>query len=396
METLRRTASLLIVLALAACAQSNALVPSASTPASAPVFLQPNDSGSALPGDSGSALPGAKLPCHFPELSKPQGTASCTIAIDVNVPPNANPTTPSSLLSGLHPADVASAYELPVSNAGQTVAVIDAYDDPNAESDLGVYRSAFGLPACTSANGCFRKVNKNGRTGSYPIPDAAWAQEIAVDVDMVSAVCPKCKILLVEANSASIANLGASVDTAVALGAKVVSNSYYALEWPGETAEDAHYRHAGIPVTVSAGDQAQTYYPAASPYVAAIGATTLRHGTTAWTETPWKYGGRGCSAYEKRPAFQAGAPCSKRAVVDVAAVGDPQTGVTVFSTLSGGWVVAGGTSVGAPIVAAAYALAGNARPLAYSYAHRGNFNDVPPAGYDLPTGIGSPKGVGGL
>jgi subtilase family serine protease len=396
--TIRRTAAALSILALAACAQSNALGPAGFTPSPASAHAQhrgmhPNEGGSALPGEGGSALPGAQLPCS---LSAAQGQASCTIAINVNIPPLSDATAPSSMIPGLHPSDLANAYALPVGNAGETVAVVDAYDDPTAESDLATYRAAFGLPACAGSTGCFQKVNEQGQAGSYPAANAAWSQEIALDLEMISAVCPNCSIVLVEANSASVDDLGASVDAAVALGAKAVGNSYYAAEWAGETAEDPHYHHAGVAITASAGDQASPFYPAASPYVLAVGGTTLRGSAGSWNETAWQYGGNGCSQYEKRPSFQNGVPCSTRAIADVAAVADPQTGVAVFSTQSGGWVVAGGTSVGAPLLAGAYALAANAHGPGFSYAHRSAFHDVAPAGYDLPTGLGSPNGVAGL
>ncbi len=396
---LRGLAASFCIFTLAACASSHALLPAggAAGPtvagSAAPRRAHSNEGGSALPGEGGNALPGATLPCSFSTM---QGQASCTIAVDVNVPPLNDPAAPSSMIPGLHPSDLTAAYALPSGNAGGVVAIVDAYDDPTAESDLGVYRSAFGLPACTSGNGCLRKVNQQGRNDTYPAFNAAWAQEIALDLEMVSAVCPACSIVLVEANSASIEDLGASVDTAAALGAKAVSNSYYAAEWAGEAAEDAHYRHAGVAITASAGDAAQPFYPAASPYVTAVGGTSLSGSGSSWSESPWAYGGQGCSAYEKRPPYQGGVPCSSRATVDVAAVADPQTGVAVFSTQSGGWIVAGGTSVGAPLIAAAYALSGRPDQPGYSYAHRSAFHDIAPAGYDLATGLGSPKGVAGL
>ena len=135
--------------------------------------------------------------------------------------------SPAATVSGYGPSDLASAYKLPTNlGSGETVAIVDAYDDPNAESDLATYRSQFGLPPCTTANGCFRKVNQNGGTSPLPAANAGWAAEIALDIDMVSAICPQCKILLVEANSPTIANLGTAVNTAVAQGAVAVSNSY--------------------------------------------------------------------------------------------------------------------------------------------------------------------------
>ena len=133
-----------------------------------------------------------------------------------------------------------SAYNLgnATDGSGQTVAIIDAFDDPNAESDLTVYRSQFGLPACTTANGCFRKVNQTGTASPLPTSDPGWAGEISLDVDMVSAICPNCHVLLVEASSANFADLGTAVNTAVTLGARFVSNSYGGAEYSGESGAD--------------------------------------------------------------------------------------------------------------------------------------------------------------
>jgi subtilase family serine protease len=406
---MKRTAAVVAFVALTACASPQASVPNVAVPSSpstttavssaaAPARrsnnARPANGAGALPGNGAGALPGATLPCS---VSTSQGEASCTIAINVNLPPISDASTPSNLIPGLHPSDLQSAYALPSQNHGETVAVIDAYDDPSAESDLAVYRSIFGMAPCTIGNGCLRKVNQSGQTGSYPAANAAWAQEVAIDLDMVSAACPNCSIVLVEANSSNVDDLGASVDTAVRLGARAVSNSYYAPEWPGETSEDVHYNHRGTAITVSSGDQASPFYPAASQYVTSVGGTSLSGSAGRWSETAWSYGGSGCSGYEARPKFQAsGVPCSTRATVDVAAVADPQTGVATFSTAAGGWVVAGGTSVGAPLIAAAYALSANNQGPAYSYAHKTGFHDIAPAGYDLATGLGSPNGVGGL
>ena len=353
----------------------------------------PGEGANALPGEGANALPGSQLACQF---SAQAGQASCTVAINVNVKALANPATPASEIPGLHPIDLQNAYGFAAHSANGTVAIVDAYDDPAVESDLAVYRTAFGLPACTSSSGCFRKVNQSGIGGSYPSFDPGWSQEIALDVEMVSAVCPTCKILLVEANSASLDDLGASVDTAAALGAAAISNSYYAFEWAGENSEDAHYHHPGVAITASSGDAAEAFYPASSPYVTSVGGTSLSGSANAWNESPWTYGGRGCSAYETAPAWQGETSCTTRSTVDVAAVADPQTGVAVFDAAAGGWIVAGGTSVGAPLVAAAYLLSGNPQSAAFSYAHPGDFHDIPPAGYDLATGLGSPRGVAGL
>ena len=348
----------------------------------------------ALPGTTPHALPGATLGC---DLTFEVDQANCTIAINTGIPPISSATTPSSLLPGLHPADLRGAYALPSQNAGMKVAIVDAYDDPSAAADLAAYRTAYGLPACTSANGCFQKLNEQGAATSYPAVNPGWDEEISLDLDMVSAVCPNCKILLVEANSPSFDDLGKSVNRAVALGARVVSNSYYGAEWSGETAYDTYYKHSGVAITVSAGDQQSSFYPAASPYVTAVGGTSLSGSAGSWKESAWTYTGQGCSPYEPKPSWQGNNLCQgKRSAVDVAAIADPQTGVSMYDSTAGGWLVAGGTSVGAPIVAAAYALSANPQGPAYSYAHPAYFHDILPAGYDLPTGLGSPKGVGGL
>ena len=400
---LRRSILILALLGLAGCGGGGGtLPPAAAHPAAASRSAAdtatglpgdtatglPGDTATGLPGDTATGLPGAQLAC----APVPQnGQASCTIAINLHVAPLTDPNTPASLIPGLHPADLQRAYGLSSAGSGGTVAVVDAYDDPLAEADLAIYRAAFGLPACTSANGCLRKIDQHGGS-AYPAPNAAWAQEIALDLDMVSAACPSCAIVLVEANSAGIDDLGAAVDTAAALGVRAVSNSYYAAEWAGETAEDAHYAHGGVALTVSAGDTTSPSYPATSPGVLAVGGTSLGGGA----ESAWAYGARGCSAYEKKPSWQAASPCATRAAVDVAAVGDPQTGVSMFASASGGWLVAGGTSVGAPLIAAAAAQNGSFAGPWYPYAHPAAFHDILPAGVDAVTGLGSPNGTSGL
>src|SRR5947209_3276906 len=273
--------------------------------------------------------------------------------------------------SGYNPADLQSAYKLPSSTAGsgQTVAIVDAYNDPNAESDLGVYRSQFGLSACTTANGCFRKVDQNGGT-SYPRGDKGWAEEISLDLDMVSAVCPNCHILLVEAKTNSFANLAASVDEAAKLGANEISNSYGGSEYSSEVSDQSHYNHPGIAITVSSGDSGYgVEFPAASQYVTAVGGTTLNHAnnTRGWSETAWSGAGSGCSAYISKPSWQKDSGCSNRTVADVAADADPNTGVSVYDTYrETGWLVFGGPSVASPIIAAAYGLVGTAGSVSYA------------------------------
>jgi hypothetical protein len=327
--------------------------------------------------------------------------------------------SPAATPSGFGPSSLLGAYKLPSSaGAGQTVAIVDAQDDPNVESDLATYRSQFGLPACTTANGCFRKVNQNGAASPLPTADAGWAGEISLDVDMVSAICPNCHILLVEASSASIANLGASVNRAVTMGAKFVSNSYGGGESNDPSNDSSFYHHAGVAVTASTGDNGfGISYPASSPFVTAVGGTSLTTASNArgWSETAWNGAGSGCSADEAKPSFQTSVTtgCTRRADADVSAVADPNTGVAVFQTFgASGWQVYGGTSVSSPIIASVYALAGTPgagdTPAAYPYAHTGNLFDVTSgsngacspavlctagAGWDGPTGFGTPNGT---
>jgi subtilase family serine protease len=329
--------------------------------------------------------------------------------------------------SGYGPADLRSAYNLTTAGTG-TVAIVDANDDPTAEADLAKYRSQFGLPACTSNasnTGCFRKVDQNGGT-SYPAANASWAQEISLDLDVVSAICPGCKILLVETNSAYMTDLGTGVNTAARLGASAISNSYGGNEYSSETSDEATYfNHPGIAVTASSGDSGYgVEFPAASKYVTAVGGTTLNKVTTnsrGWTETAWSGAGSGCSAYEPKPAAQPYVGCGTssaphRMVADVSAVANPNTGVAVYDSTpyggASGWLVFGGTSVASPLIAATYALNGNSGTFsnAYPYTHTGSLNDVTagsnghcrrvPAlfctavsGYDGPTGLGTPNGI---
>jgi subtilase family serine protease len=318
--------------------------------------------------------------------------------------------------TGFNPSDLQAAYITGTPGTAVTVAIVDAYDDPNAESDLAVYRAKFGLPACPSSNGCFKKI---GQTGSLPRANASWAEEISLDLDMVSAICPNCKILLVEANSNSFANLAAAVDLAASQGAVAISNSYGGNEYSGELSDQSHFNHPGIAITVSSGDAGYgVEFPAASQYVTAVGGTHLTKSGSSYNETAWSGAGSGCSAYISKPSWQKdGATCGNRTVADVSAVADPNTGVSVYDTYQvrprGGWLVFGGTSVAAPIIGAVYALANNLGNNTYgslSYtANLGALFDVTSgsngscggsylctsvAGYDGPTGNGSPRGTG--
>ncbi|HEX4726657.1 MAG TPA: hypothetical protein VH298_02610, partial [Jatrophihabitans sp.] len=165
-----------------------------------------------------------------------------------------NPASPASMPGGLGPADLADAYQLDQTKGyGQTVAIVDAYDHPTAATDLAAYRSQYGLPPCGTSDGCFSKVNQSGTAGPLPAANAGWAAEISLDLDMVSAACPLCSILLVEANTAYFSDLGTAEDTAVRLGAKFVSNSYGGGE-SNAVDTDPHYNHPGVAITASTGD----------------------------------------------------------------------------------------------------------------------------------------------
>ncbi|MBV2356804.1 S53 family peptidase [Streptomyces sp. J2-1] len=329
--------------------------------------------------------------------------------------------------TGYGPSDLQSAYGLAsaasAKGAGETIAIVDAYDDPNAEADLAKYRSNYGLPACTTAGGCFKKVGQTGSTTSLPKGDSGWAQEESLDLDMASAVCPKCNILLVEATSPTTANLGTAVNEAVKLGAKFVSNSYGGAESSSDTSYDtSYYNHPGVAITVSAGDEGYgAEYPAASKYVTSVGGTALKSSSSSrgWSESVWNTSstegtGSGCSKYDAKPTWQKDTGCAKRTVSDVSAVADPATGVSVYDSygVTAGWYTFGGTSASAPIIAGVYALAGTpssgSTPAQFPYAHTSALNDVTSGsngscggtylctagtGYDGPTGLGTPAGT---
>ena len=315
--------------------------------------------------------------------------------------------------SGYGPADLQNAYGLTyasAANTSKTIAIVDAYGYPNAASDLAQYRAQYGLPPCTTSSGCLKIVNQNGGT-SLPRSNTGWDQEQALDLDMASAICPHCNILLVEASSASFSNLAAAVDTAAnAAFVVAISNSYGGSEYSSETSDQSHYNNPvlnkGIAVTVSSGDSGYgVQFPAAAEFVTAVGGTTLRSSG----ETAWSGAGSGCSAYIAKPAWQADAACARRTVADVAAVADPNTGVAVYGPGFGKrsqWMVFGGTSVAAPLIAGVYAVSSSVVPLATTYSSS-SLNDISSGsngscggsylctampGYDGPTGVGTPNG----
>ncbi len=345
---------------------------------------------------------------------------------------NGKALTPDAAHQGYGPADLQSAYALTAAAAangsGVTIAIVDAYNDKTAAKDLAVYRKNYGLPACTTKSGCLKI---EGQTGTKKLPkvdsSGGWELEESLDLDMVSAICPKCHILLVEANSNANADLGVAENTAAAApGVRAVSNSFGGGEAPSETAADSsYYNHPGIAITVSAGDDGYgVEYPAASPNVTAVGGTSLVSNTSSrgWSETVWGNGpsdgtGSGCSAYEPKPTWQHDTGCSHRTVADVSADADPNTGAAIYDSTPYegtryGWLQVGGTSEAAPIIAGVYGLGaalGSGTWTSNLYSHTANLNDVTSGsngscggsylctgkvGYDGPTGLGTPNGVG--
>jgi subtilase family serine protease len=317
--------------------------------------------------------------------------------------------------AGLSPSTVKAAYGFSTSmtaGAGRTIAIVDAYDDPTAESDLNTFSSAFGLPSCTTSNGCFRKVNQAGGT-RYPRTDAGWALEISLDVQWAHAIAPGAKILLVEASSASFSNLLAAEDYATS-HATYVSNSWGANEFSSEASYDSHFNRSGVSIFVSAGDSGlPAQYPSASPYVISVGGTTLHFsGGSFSSETGWSSSGGGCSAYETATSAQSTfgqygqVSCAgKRATPDVSLDADPASGVSVYDSTSysgqRGWWVVGGTSASSPMWAARSAVAGGVVNAAYVYGSAISFRDIVTGnngapclvGYDLVTGRGSWTGA---
>ena len=344
----------------------------------------------------------------------------------------------------LTPERLHAAYGLPnetAAGSAQTIAVVDAFDDPTAEADLGVYDKTFGLPACTAGNGCFKKVNEHGEASPLPPPEGEWASETSIDVQMAHSICQSCHILLVEAETEEFSDLAAGVNAAAKLGATEISNSYGGTEEPSLSTVEASYNHPGVAVTVSSGDcgyndeacpeelSAGAEFPASSPHVVAVGGTSLREKGGVWTSTAWSEGGSACSALFTAPLWESSVAnysatrCgSARGIADVSAIGDPETGVDVFDSTPEfpgartGWGVWGGTSVASPIVAGEFGLAGGAQNVSYPaatlYAHAGEASklyDVTSGsnggcagaticnaapGFDGPTGLGSPVGLG--
>jgi hypothetical protein len=325
-------------------------------------------------------------------------------------------------VSGYGPPDLRDAYKITTMGSSSTiVAVVDAFGYDNAETDLGIYRANYGLPACTTANGCFKKMNWKGQQKNYPAQNIGWAQESALDLDMASAMCPNCQIWLVEGKTSSLPHLAEAVDKAAELGAHVISNSYSGGDGERTNDYDSSYTHPGIAVTVSSGDGGYgAGYPASSPHVTAVGGTHLVRGSNdrGWSEQVWTGAGSGCSQTHAKPTWQHDVGCKYRTVSDVSAVADPGTGVAVYGPGNNGvsgWFVIGGTSVSAPLIGGVYGANGGTVTYGSNpYAHTDALFDVTlgkngtckpglhgqktylctgEVGYDGPTGLGTPNGT---
>jgi hypothetical protein len=358
-------------------------------------------------------------------LWTPQVTVNAAIAaLAAGRPVPAAKTTPK----GWGATSIEHAYKLPVQRRPDaTVALVDAYSTPHLAADLAAYRAHYRLPPCTTSSGCLRIVNQHGLAGPLPAADpSGWGVEETLDVSMVSAACPRCQILLVEARSPDFSDLAAAEDTAARMGAVVISNSYGSRETGFTQANASAYDQPRHVIVASSGDSGfgPAQFPANLATVTAAGGTQLARASNArgWTEKTWNTGffggasGSGCSAYVTKPAWQHDPHCPGRTIADVSALA---WNIPIYdSSIRGGpWLTIGGTSASAPLIAGVYALAGNATtvPPGYEYAHRhalfditAGTNDLLGSGaacgydylceakkdYDAPTGLGTPDGTG--
>jgi subtilase family serine protease len=405
----------LFAAALAAGATASVLAAAAPPAAARPTAASPR-SGPAMRAACRAAQPGYYR-CFT--LYRPETAVNLAIAAGL--------TGSASQPKGWSPRALQAAYNLPVARSSdQTVAVSIAFDTPKLEQYLAVYRKHYGLPPCTTTNGCLRKVNQQGQASPLPRSGVhtGWDAEATLDVSMISAACPHCKILVVEANDPSIVNLAATENTAVRLGAGVVSNSYGARETGFSQALAGAYNHPHHTLVASSGDFGFTaaQSPANLTTVTAVGGTKLSRADTArgWSETVWHQGfgasGSGCSAYVAKPPWQHDQHCPGRTVADISAVA---TNVPIYNADYGGWITIAGTSISAPLVAGIYGLAGNATTAggpARLYRHTSHLFDITTGnnavfgtpeqtcgddylctaskGYDAPTGLGTPNGTG--
>ncbi|MGZ4106684.1 MAG: S53 family peptidase [Tumebacillaceae bacterium] len=335
-------------------------------------------------------------------------SAAPTAHTNIHIKANSTPT----YQTGMTPSQMNTAYGVNLlsnNGAGQTIAIVDAYGSPTIQNDLNTFDAQFGLPntTVTVAN-----------PGGTPTVDGGWALETALDVEWAHSIAPAANILLVQAKTASIADLVTAIDYATSHGAVVVSNSWGGSEWSGETSYESHFQKAGIVTVASSGDTGGAReWPAVSPNVLSVGGTTLTTGSggSYSSESAWASAGGGKSTYFSTPSYQSALTSivgTKRGVPDVAMDADPNSGAAVYSSTpdSGqtGWFQVGGTSLSAPMWAGLVALADQNRTSKLSYftaisdlysLPSSDFHDITtgsngnPArvGYDLVTGLGSPK-----
>jgi subtilase family serine protease len=309
-------------------------------------------------------------------------------------------TLSPSAPAGLSPAKIKAAYSFPTdltAGSGQTIAIVDAFNDPKAESDLAVFSAQFGLPACTTANGCFSKMDQNGGT-NYPANNSSWGVEISLDIQWAHAIAPAAHILLVEAKTNSSANLYTAEDYA-RTHAGYVSNSWGGPESSGELSSDFHFSNPGVSIFASAGDSGlPAQYPSASPNLISVGGTRLHFKSGLFTkETGWSKGGGGCSKFEvANPAQlnfsqypQSKCTKNKRSTPDVSLDADPASGVSVFDSFGhSGWLVVGGTSASSPMWAARAADTGGVVDAAFVYGSSIAFRDIISGNNGAPCLIG--------
>jgi subtilase family serine protease len=329
--------------------------------------------------------------------------------------------------TGETPASIRPVYGLPSTGGHGVIAIVDAYDYPTAESDLNAFSQQFSLPACTTANGCFKLVYASGKK---PKADCGWAQEAALDIEWAHAMSPNAQIILVEANSSSFSDLFTAVDVATGLvkssgggGVGEVSMSWGGSEFSSETSNDSHFHSTtGVVYFAASGDTGgKTIYPGTSPYIVSAGGTRINRNSSGvfLSETGWSGSGGGPSAYEPLPTYQNGIVSgSKRGVPDLSFDADPASGVSVYDSTScqgmSGWMVFGGTSVASPSLAGIINLAGHfyassndELSIMYSTfpsSYGTNFRDITSGtagkysaktGWDYVTGIGSSLGQAG-
>jgi hypothetical protein len=400
---------------------------SASGGSASPAAAWPHSGTARIARVTAAARTGLRPACAQPR----PGDARCFVLVQPQYAVNrALAASRKTRPQGWTPQQLERAYRLPVNLLShQTVAVSIAGRTPHLGSYLRTYRAHFGLPACGQPSGCLRIVNQKGKTkpAAPSSLGSGWDVEATLDVSMISVACPHCKILVVEANSPAVSDLARAAGTAARLGAQVISNSYGIRESGYSQTFARYYEHRGHTVVVSSGDFGfdAANFPANLASVTAVGGTTLSraHNARGFSERVWNdpsifgAGSSGCSAYVRKPAWQHSPHCEGRTVADTSAVA---ADIPIYNKAWGGWLTVAGTSVAAPLTAGIYGLAGNGSLVSTRdlYRHAADFFDVTRGnnvlagspkqacgddylctakrGYDAPTGLGTPDGIGGF